>query len=267
MNEIQKIKQLDERIDDIQLIPTESNFDLLGELHDQRNSLIAELNKKTNWREDIGTFNSFLLEIESMEEKLSLTKKEISKESILSTFIEKLIHSSKEIVNKDGAWRYCNKTDYIEVIIEQNDKLNYLIESLQNELVIFIGPTNIIDLVNQSYKLSDVKAKSNIEIGLPEKQKNAAKLNLAILYKLGLYNHLKEIDSIKENDSVFSRILNSFLGGGKSTYQPYLSAAKSNPKSNSSQNYPFSDKLLEKAEEILIEAGVSYEDLVKNPSN
>lgn len=106
-----------------------------------------------------------------MEEKLSLTNKESSKESILSTFIDKLIHSSKEIVNKDGAWRYCNTTDYIEVIKEQNDKLNYLIESLQNELVIFIGPTNIIDLVNQSYKLSDVKAKSNIEIGLPEKQK------------------------------------------------------------------------------------------------
>ena len=104
-------------------------------------------------------------------------------------------------------------------------------------------------------------------VHLSEKQKNTAKLNLAILYKLGLYNHLKEIDSIKENDSVFSRVLNSFLGGGKSTYQPYLSAAKSNPKSNSSQNYPFSDKLLEKAEEILDKTGVSSEDLVKNPSN
>ena len=150
---------------------------------------------------------------------------------------------------------------------ESNKKLFYLIQSLKDIGCFFKGPESVLELVVDAYEIIDMKNSEISSTNLSEKQKNTAKLNLAILYKLGIYNHLKEIDSVKENDSVFSRVLNSFLGGGKSTYQPYLSAAKSNPKSNSSQNNPFSDKLLEKAEEVLLEAGISYRDLVKNPSN
>ena len=127
------------------------------------------------------------------------------------------------------------------------------------------------DLIETKYEteLKHFNALSDLNTNdIDDKKEQLEKNNKANeTYTLKVEELNKEIDSIKENDSVFSRILNSFLGGGKSTYQPYLSAAKSNPKSNSSQNYPFSDKLLEKAEEILIEAGVSYEDLVKNPPN
>jgi hypothetical protein len=58
-----------------------------------------------------------------------------------------------------------------------------------------------------------------------------------------------------------SRVLASFLGGDKKTYQPYISAAKNNPKSSSIQNDPLSKKLVEKADDILINSGVSLKDL------
>ena len=223
------------------------------------------LNSETNWIDLINSFDSYLEYLENFEENYA--DENINKVAFLRVSIDNLISETKEIRERQGIWNYCNDDNYSLVVIESNKKLFYLIQSLKDIGCFFKGPDSLLELEGDTYEIIDMKNSETSSANLSEKQKNTAKLNLAILYKLGIYDHLKEIKSIKENDSIFSRVLNSFLGGGKSTYQPYLSAAKSNPKSNSSQNNPFSDKLLEKVEEILIEAGVSYKDLVKNPPN
>jgi len=223
------------------------------------------LNSETNWIDLINSFDSYLEYLENFEENYA--DENINKVAFLRVSIDNLISETKEIRERQGIWNYCNDDNYSLVVIESNKKLFYLIQSLKDIGCFFKGPDSLLELEGDTYEIIDMKNSETSSANLSEKQKNTAKLNLAILYKLGIYDHLKEIKSIKENDSIFSRVLNSFLGGGKSTYQPYLSAAKSNPKSNSSQNNPFSDKLLVKAEEILIEAGVSYKDLVKNPPN
>lgn len=215
----------------------------------------------------IGSFDLYLEYLEDFEEDYADENGQINKVAFLRVSIDNLISETKEIRERQGIWQYCNKDNYSLVVSESNKKLLYLIQSLRDVGCFFKGPESLLKLEGNTYEIIDLKNSDVTSANFSEKQKNTAKLNLAILYKLGLYNHLKEIDSIKENDSVFSRVLNTFLGGGKSTYQPYLSAAKSNPKSNSSQNNPFSDKLLEKAEEVLLLAGISSKDLVKNPSN
>ena len=58
-----------------------------------------------------------------------------------------------------------------------------------------------------------------------------------------------------------SRVLASFIGVKGDSFQSYLSAAKNNLKSSSSQNNPLSAKLMEKAETILERAGVNLNDL------
>lgn len=37
------------------------------------------------------------------------------------------------------------------------------------------------------------------------------KKKLTMLYRLGVIDHLKKIDSLKDNDSIMSRVLTSFL--------------------------------------------------------
>jgi len=225
------------------------------------------LNSETNWIDLISSFDLYLEYLENFEENYADENGNINKVAFLRVSIDNLITETIEIRERQGIWKYCNEENYSLVVSESNKKLFYLIQSLKDIGCFFKGPDSLLELEGNTYEIIDMKNSETSSANLSEKQKNTAKLNLAILYKLGIYDHLKELKSIKENDSIFSRVLNSFLGGGKSTYQPYLSAAKSNPKSNSSQNNPFSDKLLEKAEEILIEAGVSYKDLVKNPPN
>ena len=225
------------------------------------------LNSETNWIDLISSFDLYLEYLENFEENYADENGNINKVAFLRVSIDNLITETIEIRERQGIWKYCNEENYSLVVSESNKKLFYLIQSLKDIGCFFKGPDSLLELEGNTYEIIDMKNSETSSANLSEKQKNTAKLNLAILYKLGIYDHLKELKSIKENDSIFSRVLNSFLGGGKSTYQPYLSAAKSNPKSNSSQNNPFSDKLLEKAEEILIEAGGSYKDLVKNPPN
>ena len=264
-----------ERIDKINnLIDSISLYDYLegtSEVKYKKENELKEeinlLNSETNWIDLISSFDLYLEYLEDFEENYADENGHINKVAFLRVSIDNLISETKGIRERQGIWNYCNEDNYSLVVSESNRKLFYLIQSLKDIGCYFKGSESILELEESKYKIIDMKNSEASSVHLSEKQKNTAKLNLAILYKLGLYNHLKEIDSIKENDSVFSRVLNSFLGGGKSTYQPYLSAAKSNPKSNSSQNYPFSDKLLEKAEEILDKTGVSSEDLVKNPSN
>ena len=60
------------------------------------------------------------------------------------------------------------------------------------------------------------------------------KKKLTMLYRLGVIDHLNNIDC-KGNQSKISHLLSIILGGSKSTYQPYISAKDSYPQSNSSK--------------------------------
>ena len=265
---MERIDKINNLIDSIALYDyLEGTSEVKYKKENELKEEINLLNSETNWIDLISSFDLYLEYLEDFEENYADDNGHINKVAFLRVSIDNLISDTNEIREKQGIWNYCNEDNYSLVVSESNKKLFYLIQSLKDIGCYFKGPESVLDLEGNIYEIIDFKNSEASSAHLSEKQKNTAKLNLAILYKLGLYNHLKEIDSIKENDSVFSRILNSFLGGGKDTYQPYLSAAKSNPKSNSKQNYPFSDKLLEKAEEILDKTGVSSEDLVKNPSN
>ena len=96
---------------------------------------------------------------------------------------------------------------------------------------------------------------------MTEAEKRSYKLKLAILYRLGVIDHLQKLDSLRNNDTAMSRVLASFMGGKRNTYQSYLSAAKNNPRSSSSQNNPLSDKLTEEVESILTRAGINLDEL------
>ena len=265
---MERIDKINKLIDSIALYDyLEGTSEIKYKKENELKEEINLLNSETNWIDLISSFDSYLEYLENFEENYADENGNINKVAFLRVSIDNLISETKGIREKQGIWNYCNDDNYSLVVSESNEKLFYLIQSLKDIGCFFKGPESVLELEGDTFEIIDMKNSEVSSVNLSEKQKNTAKLNLAILYKLGLYNHLKEIDSVKENDSVFSRVLNSFLGGGKSTYQPYLSAAKSNPKSNSSQNNPFSDKLLEKAEEVLLNAGISDRDLVKNPSN
>ena len=90
------------------------------------------------------------------------------------------------------------------------------------------------------------------------------KLKLAMLYKLGIIDHLRTFESLKNNDRALSRLLHTILESGKpDTFQTYLSAERSGGHSSAPQNNPLSDKLKEEAEEILGKTDLTNSELQK----
>jgi hypothetical protein len=85
------------------------------------------------------------------------------------------------------------------------------------------------------------------------------------MYKLGIIDHLRTFDSLKNNDRALSRVLNAILDvGGPNTFQTYLSAEKSAETGSSApQNNPLSTKLLNKASEKLKSAGLTDSEIKK----
>jgi hypothetical protein len=260
MDKIEKIEELTRHINFEVLHPPTAEISI--KRHKKLQKLLKELNNETDWVGILGDFDKFLEELVSEEDSFIESLERLNKSKFLEVSIDKIILQSNDLKNQSGIWEYCDDLNHLIAVFEQNKKLKYLISCLKECGFYFKGNDDILEL--ESYELVDLRGEQNFVV-VSEKQKQTAKLSLAILYKLGIYDHLKNINSLKFNDSAYSRVLDSFLGGGKSIYQPYLSAAKSNAKSISKQNNPFSKKLLEQAEDILDKAGVSYSDLVKNP--
>tara|TARA_X000000950_G_C13682558_1_gene564565 strand:+ start:41 stop:817 length:777 start_codon:yes stop_codon:yes gene_type:complete len=221
---------------------------------------IELLNKENQWIEELGGMKSFLDSIEKLEVDYS-AQNGSNKKKVLKIVLDQLKHQSVDMIKKTGLWEYFNEENIKLAHNLQNKKLKYLLESFREIGVFCQDVEDIHDLVTKESKLIELGSSNSSSNYLTEEEKRSNKLKLAILFKLGVIDHLKKIDSLKDNDSIISRVLASFLGGKKDTYQPYLSAAKNNPKSSSSQNNPLSDKLIEEAEIVLERAGVNLNDL------
>jgi len=228
--------------------------------NDKLSQELELLNKEVNWIEMVGSMNSFLDSIHKLVEDYSQNIG-IDKAKILKVALYQLKSKPKDVFDKVDLWEYCNKENIDLIVGLQNEKLEYLTDSFREIGVLCQGVKDIHDLVTKDYKLIELGSSNSSSNHLTEEEKRSNKLKLTILFKLGVIDHLKKIDSIKNNDSAMSRVLASFLGGNKDTYQPYLSAAKNNPKSSSSQNNPLSENLIEEAEIILERAGVNLNDL------
>jgi len=221
---------------------------------------IQRLNKETDWIEIVGSYDSFLDHIMKLENDFSHIDG-FQKKEVLNIALKQLDKSCTKLIDKNGVWKYCNNENYKAVIDIQNDKLNYLKDSFTIIGIYIEGLDNVDEFINGSYNLIEFGGTELSQIVETEEEKRTNKLKIALLYRLGVIDHLQKFDSLKNNDSALSRVLASFLGGDKKTYQPYISAAKNNPKSSSIQNDPLSKKLVEKADDILINSGVSLKDL------
>lgn len=221
---------------------------------------IQRLNNETDWIEIVGSYDSFLDHIMKLENDFSHIDG-FQKKEVLNIALKQLDKSCTKLIDKNGVWKYCNNENYKAVIDVQNDKLNYLKDSFTIIGIYIEGLDNVDEFINGSYNLIEFGGTELSQIVETEEEKRTNKLKIALLYRLGVIDHLQKFDSLKNNDSALSRVLASFLGGDKKTYQPYISAAKNNPKSSSIQNDPLSKKLVEKADDILINSGVSLKDL------
>lgn len=221
---------------------------------------IQRLNRETDWIEIVGSYDSFLDHIMKLENDFSHIDG-FQKKEVLNIALKQLDKSCTKVIYKNCVWKYCSDENYKAVIDVQNDKLNYLKDSFTIIGIYIEGLDNVDEFINGSYNLIEFGGTELSQIVETEEEKRTNKLKIALLYRLGVIDHLQKFDSLKNNDSALSRVLASFLGGDKKTYQPYISAAKNNPKSSSIQNDPLSKKLVEKADDILINSGVSLKDL------
>ena len=118
-----------------------------------------------------------------------------------------------------------------------------------------------IKLLNEKY--IDI-SRIELENYFSEKEKISNKLKLTLLYKLGVIDHLRNYESIKNNDRALSRLLNILLETGKQdTFQTYLSAERSGDLSGAKQNNPLSKKLIEEAEDVLSKTDLTNSDIQK----
>lgn len=84
------------------------------------------------------------------------------------------------------------------------------------------------------------------------------------MYKLGIIDHLRTFDSLKNNDRALSRLLHILFEEGKpDSLQPYLNSERSGKGSSAPQNNPLSLKLLERAEQILERTDLTNDEIGK----
>lgn len=227
---------------------------------DELSKQLELLNQEVNWVDKVGSMQSFLDSIMRFENEYSL-QEGIDKKKVLQIVMDELKAKSRAVLEKTDLWEYCSE-DNLEMVLDlQNEKLEYLIESFKMIGIYCEGVSNIQELVNNDYQLIELRKVNTSVTHLTEAEKRSYKLKLAILYRLGVIDHLQKMDCLRNNDSTMSRVLASFMGGKRNTYQPYLSAAKNNPRSSSSQNNPLSDSLTEEVESILTSAGINLNEL------
>lgn len=256
-----RLKQIHQLVNQLGFFDSFGTDPTIGEnIQKNLSEQIELLNKENLWIEELGSMKSFLDSIEKLEEDYS-AQNGSNKKKVLKIVLNQLKHQSVDMIEKTGLWEFFNEENNELAHDLQNRKLEYLLESFREIGFYCQGVKDIHDLVTKDYKLIELGSSNSSSNHLTEEEKRSNKLKLAILYRLGVMDHLKRIDSLKNNDSAMSRVLASFLGGKKDSYQPYLSAAKNNPKSSSSQNNPLSGKLMEEAEIILERAGVNLNDL------
>jgi len=153
--------------------------------------------------------------------------------------------------------------DDIKIEKEINTRLNVNIKAIQSiasEKGITIKGIENLDKI----KLKEIEFIDDSEEGSYKSSGLSNKLKLTLLYKLGIIDHLRTFDSLKNNDRALSRLLHVLLQDGKpDTLQPYLSAERSGKKSLVPQNNPLSSKLKEEAVQILERTDLTNDEIKK----
>jgi hypothetical protein len=153
--------------------------------------------------------------------------------------------------------------DDIKIEKEITARLKVNIKSIQNiaseKDITIKGVENLDKLeVEKIEVINESEERNYLSSGL------SLKLKLTLLYKLGIIDHLRTFDSLKNNDRALSRLLHVLLQEGKpDTLQPYLSAERSGKKSLVPQNNPLSSKLKEEAVQILERTDLTNDEIKK----
>jgi len=227
--------------------------------------LIEELNSSTNWLDLVESFDNFQENLAQRQENIEFKIDSINLSEFFKSEFTRLFDSCKPIVSKNEIWEYCSDENFNLVIGCQNSKLEYIRECLLENGIDTHGPKSVLDAKISDYRFFDVKNSIGTTEPISESEKLNAKLKLTIMYKLGIIDHLRTFDSLKNNGRALSRVLNAILDvGGPNTFQTYLSAEKSAETGSSApQNNPLAKKLLEKASEKLKSAGLTDSETKK----
>jgi len=162
-------------------------------------------------------------------------------------------------------WSSGSKKTSVSIESSMMSNINSLVTHLNKLGVEVVGLDSVKQVKDNDVEY--IQGESRESLILENNDGVSFKKKLTMLYRLGVMDHLNNIDSLKGNQSKISHLLSILLGGSKSTYQPYISAKDSYPQSNYLQNYPLNDKLIEETNEIFDAIGIPQSNLVKNPSN
>ena len=264
MKRLEKIKELEKDL------VTWENFEGATELVSKKKKelekLISELNTNTDWIRLVDSFDDFQKQLAFRQENIESKVEAVNMGEFFKSELTRLFDSCTPILSKSDLWEYCSEENLNLVVSCQNSKLEHIKECLLENGIDAHGPTSILDAKISDYKFFDVKSDSGAIKPITESEKRSAKLKLTIIYKLGIIDHLRTFESLKNNDRALSRVLNTILDvGGPNTFQTYLSAEKSaETGSSAQQNNPLSKKLLDKAAEKLKSAGLTDSETKKN---
>lgn len=154
-------------------------------------------------------------------------------------------------------------TNDVKIEKEINARLKINIKAIQNIAsendITIKGVENLDKLeVEKIEVINDYEERNFLSSGL------SLKLKLTLLYKLGIIDHLRTFDSLKNNDRALSRLLHILFEEGKpDSLQPYLNSERSGKGSSAPQNNPLSLKLLERAEQILERTDLTNDEIGK----
>jgi len=263
MKRLEKIKELEK---DLAIWDNfEGATELVSKKKEELENLISELNTNTDWIKLVDSFDDFQKKLAFRQENIESNIEAVNMGEFFKSELTRLFVSCKTILSKNDLWEYCSEENLNLVASCQNSKLEYLKECLLENGIDTHGPTSIIDAKISDYKFFDVKSDSGTIKPITESEKRSAKLRLTIMYKLGIIDHLRTFDSLKNNDRALSRVLNAILDvGGPNTFQTYLSAEKSAEiGSSATQNNPLSSKLKEEAVQILERTDLTIDEIKK----
>ena len=262
MKRLEKIKELEKDL------ATWENFEgateLVSKKKEELENLISELNTDTDWIKLVDSFDDFQKKLAFRQENIESNIEAVNMGEFFKSELTRLFDSCTQILSKNDLWEYCSEENLNLVVSCQNSKLEYLKECLLENGIDTHGPTSILDAKISDYKFFDIKSDSGAIKPITESEKRSAKLKLTIMYKLGIIDHLRTFDSLKNNDRALSRLLHLLLEEGKpDTMQTYLSAERSGKKSLVPQNNPLSSKLREEAEQILERTDLTNDEIKK----
>lgn len=227
-------------------------------------ALIEELNSNTNWLDLVESFDNFQENLAQRQENIEFKIDSINLSEFFKSEFTRLFESCKPIVSKNEIWEYCSDENFNLVIGCQNLKLEYIKECLLENGIDTHGPKSVLDAKISDYRFFDLKDSVVTTEPITESEKRNAKLKLTLMYKLGIIDHFRTFDSLKNNDRALSRLLHVLLEVGKpDTMQTYLSAERSGKVSLVPQNNPLSSKLNEEAKQILERTGLTNDEIKK----